>query len=86
MNPSLADLTGLAQQALLLSVAVALPVVAAAAVVGFLVAMLQAATQVQDFTLAHLPRLLVVAVLLAALGPWMGAQIGEFAARAFSGG
>ena len=62
--PSGSALAALGQEALLLAVAVSLPVVAIAALVGLLVAVLQAATQVQDATLAHLPRLLVVAVVL----------------------
>jgi type III secretion HrpO family protein len=82
---SLGDLSALAQQALLLSVAVALPVVGAAALIGLLVSVLQAATQIQDHTLGHLPRLLVVVAVLAATGPWIGSQIAEFALRAFSG-
>jgi type III secretion HrpO family protein len=83
--PSLGDLTGLGQQALLLSVAVALPVVGAAALIGLVVSVVQAATQIQDHTLGHLPRLLVVVAVLVATGPWIGAQIAEFAVRAFGG-
>jgi type III secretion HrpO family protein len=79
-----ADLVAQAQEALLLSVAVSLPVVAVAAVVGLAVAVLQAATQIQDITLSHLPRFLAVAGALAVLGPWMGAQIATFAARIFA--
>lgn len=63
--PDVAHLIGNAQEALLLAVAVSLPVVGAAAVIGLAVAVMQAATQVQDVTLAHLPRLVVVAVVLA---------------------
>lgn len=84
--PSLEALTALGQEALIVSLVVSLPVVALAALVGLLVAVLQAATQVQDITLAHLPRLVVVAVALALIGPWMGAQIAAFATRAFLGG
>ena len=83
--PSLGDLTSLGQQALLLSVAVALPVVGAAALIGLVVSVLQAATQIQDHTLGHLPRLVAVVAVLVATGPWMGAQIAEFAVRAFGG-
>jgi type III secretion HrpO family protein len=83
--PSLGDLTSLGQQALLLSVAVALPVVGAAALIGLLVSVVQAATQIQDHTLGHLPRLLVVVAVLVVSGPWIGAQIAEFAVRAFGG-
>jgi len=72
-----------AQSALLLSVAVALPVLAVAALVGLVVAALQAATQIQDPTIAHLPRLLAVVAALVVLGPWMGSQIGVFAERMF---
>lgn len=82
---SLSDLTALSQQALLLSVAVALPVVGAAALVGLVVALLQAATQLQDHTLGHLPRWLAVVAVLVATGPWIGSQISEFAVRAFGG-
>jgi type III secretion HrpO family protein len=82
--PSLEALTRLGQEALILSLLVSLPVVGVAALVGLFVAVLQAATQVQDVTLAHLPRLVVVAVLLAVLGPWMGAQIAAFASGVFS--
>lgn len=84
--PYVSHLVGNAQEALLLSVAVSLPVVGAAAIIGLLVAVFQAATQVQDVTIAHLPRFVVVAVVLALTGPWMGAQIASFAARVFSGG
>lgn len=84
--PNLAELAGNAEHALVLSIVVSFPVVAAAALIGLLVAVLQAATQVQDVTLAHLPRLLVVALVLAIAAPWMGSQIASFAARMFSGG
>jgi type III secretion HrpO family protein len=84
--PNVGELTGLAQEALLLSVVVSLPVVAIAALVGLIVAVFQAATQVQDFTLAHLPRVVVVSIVLVVAGPWMGAQIAGFAARVFAGG
>ena len=70
-----------AQAALLLSVAVALPVLAVAAIVGLIVAAFQAASQIQDPTIAHLPRLLAVIATLVILGPWMGSQIGAFAER-----
>jgi flagellar biosynthetic protein FliQ len=83
---SVDDLVRLAQEALLLSVAVSIPVLAAVALASLVVSVLQAATQVTDSTLSHLPRLLVATLVLVAAGPWMGAQIVAFAARAFSSG
>lgn len=79
----LATLLEEAQRALLLSVAVALPVLGVAALVGLVVAAFQAASQIQDSTIAHLPRLLAVVVALVVLGPWMGSQIGSFAEHMF---
>jgi flagellar biosynthesis protein FliQ len=84
--PNVGELTALAQEALLLSLAVSLPIVAVAALVGLIVAVFQAATQVQEFTLAHLPRLVVVSLALVIAGPWIGSQIAAFAARLFAGG
>ena len=55
-----------AQQALLLVVAVSLPVLGVAAIVGLLTAAIQAATQIQDPTLAHLPRLIAVVAAIPA--------------------
>ena len=55
------------------------PVLLAALVVGLLVSVLQAATQLQEMTLSYIPKLLVTALVLAALGPWMLHQITEFA-------
>jgi len=72
-----------AQQALLLMLAVSLPVLAVAAVVGLLVAAFQAASQIQDPTLSHLPRLLAVIAALAVLGPWMGHEVAVFAQQMF---
>jgi type III secretion HrpO family protein len=73
-----------AQQALLLVVAVSLPVLGVAAIVGLLTAAIQAATQIQDPTLAHLPRLIAVVAALALLGPWMGHEVATFAAQMFA--
>jgi flagellar biosynthesis protein FliQ len=81
----LAELTALAQQALLLSLLVSLPVLVVAAAVGLLSAIFQAATQVQDAALAHLPKFVAVTIALALVGPWMGRQVLGFAVRAFVG-
>jgi type III secretion HrpO family protein len=76
-----AALVAHAEQALLLTVALSLPVVAIAAIIGAVMAAFQAASQVQDATLAHLPRLVAVAGALVVLGPWMGSEVATFAER-----
>ena len=80
---ALSELVSLAQRALLLSVLVSLPVLLVAALLGLVMAVFQAATQVHDAALAHFPKFVAVAIALALAGPWMGRQIVEFALYAF---
>ena len=82
MDPAI--LVHQAKQALLLVLAVSLPVLGVAAVVGLLVAAFQAASQIQDPTISHLPRLLAVIAALAILGPWMGHEVAAFAHQVFA--
>lgn len=77
-------LTHLAQSALWLTLVLSLPVVGVAAVVSLIMALLQAATQVNDATIAHLPRFLAVAVVLALGGGYIGQEITRFAATVFA--
>jgi flagellar biosynthetic protein FliQ len=72
-----------ARDALFLALTMSLPIVVAAAVVGIFVAMFQAASQIQDPTVAHLPRLIAVVGALLALGPWLARLLGTFAERMF---
>ena len=46
--------------------------------VGLVVAMFQAATQINEQTLSFLPRLLVVLVTLIVLGPWLLRELMEY--------
>ncbi|MGO8998359.1 MAG: flagellar biosynthetic protein FliQ [Polyangiaceae bacterium] len=81
MTPAV--LVDAARGALLLALSLSLPIVAVAALVGFVVAAFQAATQIQDPTVAHLPRLLAVIAALVVLTPWIGREMGAFAERMF---
>ena len=59
---------GLLRDALLVAALIALPPLLVATAVGAAVAILQAATQVQEQTLTMLPKMLAVAAMLAAFG------------------
>ena len=61
------------------SMLVAGPVLAAALAVGLLISVFQVATQLQEMTLSYVPKLLVSAVVLLVLGPWMIYRITQFA-------
>ncbi len=80
------QLVHLAQNALWLSLALSLPVVGVAALVSLVMALFQAATQVNDATIAHLPRFVAVVIALAVGGGYMGQEITRFAAEVFANG
>lgn len=61
----------IAKQALLVGIQASMPLLLASLVVGTLVGVLQAATQVQEFTLTFVPKLLALALVLMLTGPWM---------------
>jgi flagellar biosynthetic protein FliQ len=54
------------------------PPLVAALVVGLVVSLFQAVTQVNEATLVFLPKLLVLGGMLALLGPFMMATLGDF--------
>ncbi len=66
------------REGLLLVILVSAPPLLASLVVGFMVGIFQAATQIQDQTLAFVPKLVAVVVVLLAMGPLLGAQILRF--------
>ncbi len=70
---------GLMNELLWNTMLVAGPVLAAALVVGLVVSVVQVATQLQEMTLSYVPKLLVSAIVLLVLGPWMIYRITEFA-------
>ncbi len=80
------DILEMTHRALWLAVVLAAPATAAALVVGFVVGLLQAATQIQEFTLSFVPKILAVLLVLALAAPWMGAQLLAFANASFAGG
>lgn len=75
----------LGQKALWLILVIASPAVLVALVVGFAVSVLQAASQLQEFTLSFVPKIMAVLLMLALCAPWMGEQLVRFAQAALSG-
>jgi flagellar biosynthetic protein FliQ len=59
------------EQALQVTVLLSAPILLSALAIGFLVAMFQAATQINEQTLSFVPKLLITVVVLSVAGPWM---------------
>lgn len=69
------------KQALEVVTLLAAPILLSALAVGLLIAMFQAATQINEMTLSFVPKLLVVVVVLMITGPWMLRLITGFTER-----
>ena len=75
----------LLQQGLQATFLISAPMLAIGLVIGVLVSVVQAATQINEVTLVFIPKMLGVGVVMWLLGPWMYGRlaflVGEVAAR-----
>lgn len=71
------------QQALWVTALLAAPLLLSALVVGLLVGMVQAATQIQEMTLTFIPKLAVLGLALIVAGSWMLGLITDFTINLF---
>lgn len=72
------DALDIAQQAIWTIIVSAGPAVGAAMFVGIVIALLQALTQVQEMTLTFIPKIVVMLIVVAVTGSFMGAHIFAF--------
>jgi flagellar biosynthetic protein FliQ len=77
------DTLDLARRAITLVLVAGAPVLATALIVGLVVSVVQAVTQVQDQTLTFVPKIIAVLVALAIVGPWMMEKLIEFSREMF---
>jgi len=74
----------LGRQALELTIMVSAPVLITALVIGLVVSIFQAATQINEQTLSFIPKLVGMFVVLIIAGPWMMGMMVDFIQRLFS--
>lgn len=82
MSPQ--SVMALGQNALELTLLVAAPVLLAALVVGLIVSVFQAATQINEMTLSFIPKLIAMFATLLLAGPWMITTMTDYMRRIFS--
>lgn len=70
---------GLMNQMLWQCMVIAGPLLAAILIVGLLISIIQATTQLQEMTLSYVPKMVVAGLLLILLGPWMIGRLTQFA-------
>lgn len=72
-------------QAIQVSLLLGAPLLLVALVVGLIVSIFQAATQINEATLSFIPKLLAVFVTLVVAGPWMLGQMLDYMRALFNG-
>jgi flagellar biosynthetic protein FliQ len=71
-------------QAIVLIAELCGPILIATLVVGLIISLFQAVTSIQEFTLTFLPKLLVVALILAISGHWMITELTDYTTQLFA--
>ncbi|MEW6658398.1 MAG: flagellar biosynthesis protein FliQ [Thermodesulfobacteriota bacterium] len=81
MSPEL--VIGVARQAIQVTLLVALPILGIGLVVGVVVSLVQAATQIQEMTLTFVPKIISIFVGLLLLLPWIMSHLMTFTLEIF---
>jgi flagellar biosynthetic protein FliQ len=82
MNP--ADALDIAQAAIWTVVVASAPAVIGAMVIGIVIALLQALTQVQEITLTFVPKIIAILLITSFTAPFVGAVIFAFAENTYA--
>jgi flagellar biosynthetic protein FliQ len=77
------QLTFVVQEALVLVLVLSGPPIVLSLIVGFMVAVFQATTHIQEQTLTFAPKLVIIFGILGLAGPWIGANLLRFTFHIF---
>jgi flagellar biosynthesis protein FliQ len=69
------------QQALYMLLIISAPVLLTVLVIGLVVSIFQAATQINEATLSFVPKIIAAVAVLALAGPWMLSTLVEYLQR-----
>lgn len=73
----------LGQDAIRTTVLISAPMLAAALIVGLLVSIFQAITQINEATLSFIPKIAVIIIVIILAGPWMMDVMSQFTVGLF---
>ena len=74
-----------AREAIWMSLLIASPVLLAGLLVGLAIGLLQALTQIQEQTVAFVPKIVVMAVIFGLTLPWLLSQMLQYSTQLISG-
>ncbi len=87
MTPdSLTELAiGLGREAIWMSLLIASPMLLAGMVIGLVIGLLQAVTQIQEQTVAFVPKITIMVLVLSFTLPWLLGQMVQYATALIAG-
>ena len=80
------DAVELVRLALMEALTLSLPILGAGLLIGLIISLFQAVTQIQEQTLVFVPKIIVMLVVAVLLLGWLTVRMSEFAVQMFSGG
>lgn len=77
------DLISIAQNALTLAITASAPILIVSLVIGLLISIFQATTQINDQSMVFVPKIIGVLVTILVIGPWMMNMLVDFTNNLF---
>lgn len=74
----------IAMQTMVVTAKLCAPILLTSLLVGFGISMFQAATQIQEFTLSFVPKIVAVGIAVAVTGNWMLSTLVDFTHQLFN--
>ncbi|XVJ61044.1 MAG: flagellar biosynthetic protein FliQ [Tepidisphaera sp.] len=74
----------LVQQALIITLKVTAPILAAGVIIGLIVSVLQAVTSIQDQTIATVPKIIIMLIVAILLTGWIVQRLIDYSGMLFT--
>ncbi len=68
-------LSSLMNDAIIMTLILSLPSIGLGLIIGFIISLFQALTQIQEQTLTFVPKMIIVMLMIMVTMPWMAAQL-----------
>jgi flagellar biosynthesis protein FliQ len=78
------DIISIALQTMLVALKLSAPILVTSLVIGFTISLFQSMTQIQEFTLSFVPKLIGVGIALLVCGNWMLHTLVDFTVDLFN--
>ncbi|MGE5381128.1 MAG: flagellar biosynthesis protein FliQ [Methylocystaceae bacterium] len=75
---------GIATHAIYAALLISMPILGVSLLTGLIISILQATTQIQEQTLAFVPKIIAVFIILIIFGPWMMNVLTDFTVGLFN--